>query len=170
METFINQALELVRQHLALAEPIVFALGFAESMVFLSLLVPSSALFVGIGGIHAAAGGEFLTVWLAASAGAAIGDVVTFAMGCYFKRDIGSIWPLSTRPQWYVLTRYFVKRYGLAGVFVSKFTGLIRPFVPLVAGAMGMRWYRFILVSPLSCLAWSGVFLAPGYALTVAFA
>ncbi len=169
METFINQALDLVRQHLALAEPLVFALGFAESMVFLSLLVPSSALFVGIGGIHAAAGGEFLTVWLAASAGAAIGDATTFAIGRYFKRDIGGLWPLRTRPQWYVLTRIFMKKYGLAGVFVSKFGGMIRPFVPLVAGAMGMRWGRFMLVSPLSCMAWSGVFLAPGYVLTTAF-
>lgn len=158
-----------MRAHLALAEPIVFALGFAESMVFLSLLVPSSALFLGIGGIHAAAGGEFITVWLAASAGAAIGDAVTFAIGRFFKRDIGAVWPLRTRPHWYVLARTFVKRYGLAGVFVSKFGGVIRPFVPLVAGAMGMRWSRFLLISPLSCLAWSGVFLAPGYALTAAF-
>jgi len=155
---------------MALAGPIVFVLGFAESMVFLSLLVPSSALFVAIGGIHAAAGGDFLTVWLAASAGAAIGDAMTFAIGGYFKRDIGGLWPLRTRPQWYVLARMFVKRYGLAGVFISKFGGMIRPFVPLVAGAMGMRWSRFMLASPMSCLAWSGVFLAPGYALTAAMA
>lgn len=168
METFINQALDIVRHHLALAEPIVFALGFAESMVFLSLLVPSSALFVGIGGIHAAAGGTFVTMWLAASAGAAIGDVITFALGRYFKRDIGAIWPLRTRPHWYVLTRQFMKRYGVAGIAVSKFGGLIRPFVPLVAGAMAMPWTRFLLVSPISCMAWSGVFLAPGYALTAA--
>jgi len=59
VESSINQALELVEAHLSLAAPIVFALGFAESMVFLSLLVPSSALFLGIGGIHAAAGGDF---------------------------------------------------------------------------------------------------------------
>lgn len=156
--------------HLVLAGPIVFALGLAESTVFLSLLVPSSALFVAIGGIHAAAGGDFFTVWLAASAGAAIGDVITFAIGAYFQRDIGAVWPLRTRPHWYVLARVFVKRYGLAGVFISKFGGVIRPFVPLVAGAMGMRWSRFMLASPLSCLAWSGVFLAPGYALTAAMA
>lgn len=169
VETYIEQALNLVREHSALAAPLVFALGFAESMVFLSLLVPSSALFLGIGGIHGAAGGHFLTVWLAASAGAAIGDVITFAIGRYFKRDIGSVWPLRTRPHWFVLARYYVKHYGALGVFISKFGGLIRPFVPLVAGAMGMRWGRFLLASPLSCMAWAGVFLAPGYALTAAF-
>jgi len=107
-------------------------------------------------------------VWLAATAGAAIGDMLTFAAGRYFKRDIGAIWPLRTRPHWYVMARYFVKRYGAAGVFVSKFGGMIRPFVPLVAGAMNMSWGRFVAVSPLSCAAWSGVFLAPGYAVTAA--
>lgn len=164
----IEPALEIVREHIALAGPIVFALGFAESMVFLSLLVPSSALFLAIGGIHSAAGGEFVSLWLAATAGAAFGDAITFAIGRYFKRDVGSLWPLNTRPHWYVYSRYFVKRYGVLGVFVSKFGGLIRPFVPLAAGAMGMRWSRFLAVSPLSCLAWSGVFLGPGYALTTA--
>ena len=168
-DTFTEQALYLIREHIALAEPIVFALGFAESTVFLSLLVPSSALFLGIGGIHSAAGGGFLGVWLAASAGAAIGDLITFAIGRYFKQDIGGLWPLRTRPHWYVLSRHYVKRYGMLGVFVSKFGGVIRPFVPLVAGAMGMRWEKFLMVSPLSCLVWSGTFLAPGYALTAAF-
>lgn len=170
METLFNQVLELVKAHLELAVPLVFALGFAESTVFLSLLVPSSALFLAIGGIHGAAGGGFLTVWLAATTGAAIGDIATFALGRYFKRDIGAVWPLRTRPHWFVLARYFVKRYGAPGVFISKFGGMIRPFVPLVAGAMGMSWSRFLAVSPLSCAAWSGVFLAPGYALTAAFA
>lgn len=168
-DSYTDQALYLIREHIALAEPIVFALGFAESTVFLSLLVPSSALFLGIGGIHSAAGGSFWSVWLAASAGAAIGDILTFALGRYFKQDIGGLWPLRTRPQWYVLSRYYVKQYGMLGVFASKFGGMIRPFVPLVAGAMGMRWGRFLMVSPLSCLVWSGTFLAPGYALTAAF-
>lgn len=169
VESYISHAIELVRQHLQLAEPLVFALGFAESMVFLSLFVPSSALFLGIGGIHAAAGGQFFTVWIAASAGAAIGDALTFAIGKYFKRDIRSLWPLRARPHWYVLTRIFMNRYGSTGVAISKFAGLVRPFVPLVAGATGMRWKRFLLISPLSCLAWSGTFLAPGYALTATF-
>ncbi|MCH9807791.1 MAG: DedA family protein [Alphaproteobacteria bacterium] len=166
--SIVEPALDIVREHIALAGPIVFALGFAESMVFLSLLVPSSALFLAIGGIHSAAGGQFITVWLAAAAGAAIGDVITFAIGRYFKRDVGNVWPLKTRPQWYVYARYYVKRYGMVGVAASKFGGLIRPFVPLAAGAMGMRWSRFLAVSPLSCLAWAGVFLSPGYALTSA--
>ena len=164
-----EQLMEFVRAHIAWAEPVVFALGFAESTVFLSLLVPSSALFLGIGGLHSAAGGEFWSVWLAASAGAAIGDVLTFALGRAFKGDIGGMWPLRTRPQWFVLARYYVKRYGAFGVVVSKFGGMIRPFVPLVAGAMSMRWGRFLIASGLSSLAWAGVFLAPGYALTAAF-
>ena len=100
LDDYLDMALAVVREHIELAEPIVFMLGFAESIIFLSLMVPSTALFLGIGGIHAAAGGDFLPLWLAASAGAALGDAVTFAMGRYFKGDLRHVWPLSKRPHW----------------------------------------------------------------------
>lgn len=166
IEFGFQDALQLVRDHIALAEPIVFALGFAESLVFVSLLVPSTALFLGIGGLHSAAGGEFVSLWLAAAAGATLGDFITFAIGRYFKDDIRHVWPLRKRPHWIFFGRSFVRRYGAAGVITSKFGGVIRPLVPLLAGAMGMPWMRFLVASPLSSLIWAGTFLAPGYALT----
>lgn len=169
MPDWFEPLLETVKANIDLAEPLVFLLGFAESMVFLSLMVPSSALFLGIGGLHSAAGGTFVSVWLAATAGAVIGDLITFFIGRYFRKDVHRIWPISARPGWYAFAKVYVRRHGAVGVFASKFGGIIRPFVPLVAGAMGMRWYRFVPASVLSCFMWSGVFLAPGYALTSAF-
>ncbi len=169
MQEWIDLLLASVKANMALAEPLVFCLGFAESMVFLSLLVPSSALFLGIGGLHSAAGGTFLSMWLAATAGAVIGDLITFLLGRFLKNDVHRMWPTSSRPTWYAFAKVYVRRHGTLGVFASKFGGMIRPFVPLVAGALGMRWHRFVPASVLSCFVWSGAFLAPGYALTSAF-
>lgn len=160
-----DQVIAFVADNIALAEPLVFILGFAESIVFLSLLVPSTVLFLAIGGLHQAAGGHFVPLWLAAASGAFIGDVISYAIGRYFRNDVGGIWPFSRKPEWYVLARAFFQRWGMLGVIGSKFLGMMRPFVPVVAGAAMMRWPLFLAASAISCLMWAGVFLGPGHGL-----
>ena len=163
---FKDSALDLVRQHIDLAEPICFLLGFAESIAFVSLLVPSSILFVGIGGLHSAAGGQLWTTALAGGAGAFIGDIVSYLMGRYFKNEIGGLWPFSTRPEWYAGALGIFKRWGFWSILGGKFLGFARPFLPVVAGASHMHVPSFLVASAVSSLAWAGVFLAPGYGVT----
>lgn len=162
-----EQALALVKENIALVEPLVFMLGLAESTMFLSLLVPSSVLFLAIGGIHSAAGGDFLSVVTAASAGALLGDIGSFAIGRYFKDDIKGWWPLNKHPEWYAGGRIYVGRWGAPGIIFSKFFGFLRPFVPALAGAAGMRWNVFLIASPISCTLWAATFLAPGYGISL---
>lgn len=165
--SFKEQALAFVTEHIAFATPIVFALGFAESIVLLSLFVPSSILLLAIGGLHSAAGGSFWPLWLAGSLGAFLGDLVSYALGRFFKEEIGGVWPLKNNPEWYVLARTYVQRWGMLGVIVSKFLGMMRPFVPIVAGAMDMRWPLFLVASFVSALIWAGAFLSPGYGVSL---
>lgn len=165
MQWVSAEVIGLVTANLALVGPIVFALGFAESVVFVSLLVPSTLLFLAIGGIHHAAGGTFWEVWLWGAGGAFLGDLLSYAAGRYFKEDIAGVWPFSAKPEWYVLARTFERKWGVLGIIGSKFLGMLRPFVPVVAGAMHMRWPVFIPASAASALLWSGTFLAPGYGL-----
>ena len=161
-----DQVLALVSDNIELAEPIVFAIAFAESLIFVSLFVPSTALLLIIGGLHAAAGGTFWPVWIAGAIGATLGDFVSFAMGHNIRRGIRQVWPFSAHPVWYVNTRFFIVRWGALGIIGSKFLGMLRPFVPVVAGAMRMRWWTFLIASPISALLWAGTFLVPGYGLT----
>lgn len=162
-----GRAIALLSENLHLVEPVVFLLGFAESIVFVSLLVPSTFLFLAIGGLHHAAGGQFVPLWLAGAAGAFLGDVVSYALGRYFRADIAGIWPFSKKPEWYVLARGFFQKWGAPGIIFSKFLGMMRPFVPVVAGAAGMRWPVFLIASAISCLAWAGAFLGPGHGLSL---
>ncbi len=155
----------MVANNIALMEPLVFALGFAESIVLVSLLVPSTMLFLAIGGLHNAAGGDFVPLWLAGAVGAFLGDVVSYALGRYFRADIAGIWPFSKKPQWYVMARGFFQSWGAPGIIASKFLGAMRPFVPVVAGAANMRWFPFLVASALSCLIWAGAFLGAGHGL-----
>ncbi|HRY05723.1 MAG TPA: DedA family protein [Hyphomicrobiaceae bacterium] len=160
-----DRVIGFVAEHMALIEPLVFALGFAESIVLVSLFVPSTILFLAIGGLHHAAGGEFLTLWLSGAGGAFLGDILSYALGRYFRADIAGIWPFSRKPQWFVMARGFFHSWGAPGIIASKFLGMMRPFVPVVAGATHMRWLPFLLASAISCLIWAGVFLGPGHTL-----
>ncbi len=164
-----NGVVAFVSAHMALAGPIVFLLGLGESIAGLSLLIPSTILFLAIGGVHSAAGGSFWPMWLWGAVGAFMGDVLSFLLGRVFRDDIGAVWPFRSRPQWYALARIACRRWGALAVLGSKFTAGLRPFIPVVAGAMRMPFVRFVPASALSCLVWAGVFLAPGYGLRFVF-
>jgi membrane protein DedA with SNARE-associated domain len=163
-----HQALiEFMRSNTELTEVVAFALGFAESMVLLSLLVPSTIIFLAIGGLHSAAGGEFWPVWLAASAGAFAGDVMTYAIGRRYKDEAATVWPMTRFPGLIPKGQAMFARYGIASIIVGKFVGMLRPFIPLVAGIAVMRVAAFLPASGVSSLIWAGAVIAPGYGIVL---
>ncbi|MCB1519182.1 MAG: DedA family protein [Hyphomicrobiaceae bacterium] len=167
IDSFKQAVISVVSEHIALAEPLVFVLGFAESIVFVSLLVPSTILFLAIGGLHYSAGGDFVPLWLAGAAGAFLGDILSYSVGRYFKAELANTWPLSRKPEWFVLARSFFHKWGALGIILSKFLGMMRPFVPLVAGAAQMPWTTFLPASAVSALLWAAAFLGPGHGLAL---
>ena len=167
LQSFWEPTLEFVRSHVAWTPWIVFTLGFAESIALVSLFVPSTILFIGIGGLHSAAGGQFTEVWLAGATGAAIGDVISYLAGRLLKDDAHRYWPFSRMPGLLPKGRAMFERWGFWSIIAGKFIGGLRPFIPVVAGMMDMPWALFVLGSVLSSLAWAGIFLAPGYGLAL---
>lgn len=152
-----------IRENMALAEPVVFAMGFAEGIPVLSLMVPSTPLFLGIGAAHAAAGGQFWHLWIAAAFGAIASDCLIYALGRHFKTEAVNVWPLSRHPGWWPRGHALFERWGALAVIGGKFTGFMRPFIPAVAGVLQMPFWQFLPASVISSLLWAGAFLGPGY-------
>src|SRR5258706_11469047 len=150
--------LAFMRSHAHLTGIVVFLLGFGESIALVSLFVPSTILFLGIGGIHSAAGGVFWPIWLAGAAGATVGDCLSFWLGRYFKDDVAKIWPISKYPELIPKGRAAFERWGVLSIIGGKFIGGLRPFIPVVGGTMVMPWAIFIAASAVSSLIWGGVF------------
>ena len=163
--SFTESIVAFLRDNQYLADPLVFLLGFAEGIPVVSLFVPSSALFVAIGSMQGAFGGSFISLWLSATVGAILGDLVTYGIGRYFKDNAQRIWPLSRRPELLIKGRSIIDRWGILAILGGKFLGFMRPFLPIAAGVMEMNFAVFCFASVLSSLAWSGVFLAPGFGL-----
>lgn len=160
---WMDGLLAFAREHAQLTSLIVFALGLAEGIALVSLFVPSSIIFLGLGAVYSAAGGGFLGVWLAGAAGACVGDCLSYLLGRAFKEDVGRIWPVSRFPDLVPRGRLLFERWGILSIIIGKFVGGLRPFVPIAAGMLNMRWELFLIASATSSLMWAGVFLAPGF-------
>ena len=167
--SWTHRALEWMREHQDFSGAVCFLLGFGESLVLVSLFVPSTVLFLGIGTAQSAAGGAFWPLWLAGSAGAFVGDVVSYAVGRRYKAEIAGAWPFTKYPTLLPKSQAMFERWGWASIVIGKFVGGLRPFLPVAAGMMRMPWTVFLASSAVSCLIWAGVFLAPGFGLTLLF-
>lgn len=161
IESLVETTIAFTRDNAAWAAPVVFAVAFAESFAFLSLLVPGWAILIGIGALLGASGIDFLPVWIAAAAGAAAGDWISYGVGHYFKDGATQIWPLSRHPQMVERGRAFFMRFGVWSIVIGRFFGPLRAVVPLIAGIFGMRHIPFQLANVASALLWAFILLAP---------
>jgi membrane protein DedA with SNARE-associated domain len=168
IEASAQQLVEFVRLHEVWAAPIVFALAFAESLAFISLLVPAWAALVGIGVIIASGGLNFWPIWVAGAVGAALGDWLSYWVGIKLGPAVANVWPLSRSPDLLPQGEAFVKRWGVLAIFIGRFFGPLRASVPLVAGIFHMPRWSFQLANFSSAFVWAGVLLTLGDIVAVA--
>lgn len=165
MESIFSVAgiIRFARENETLIEVILFLLGFAESLVLVSFFIPASVLFIAIGGVQGASGGEIWPMVLAGTAGAFLGDIVSYYIGWRYRERLQFMWPFRSNPGWLPSARRFFDQWGIAGVVVAKFVGPMRPLVPTISGAVAMPGMLFATASAVSSLVWSLVFLVPAF-------
>src|SRR3954467_13320438 len=99
MEEYVQDVIDFIAANGWLALPIMCAVSFAESLAFLSLLVPGWAIMVGAGVL---AGSGVLNPWpvgLRALLGAVLGDSLSYWIGRRFGPAMSRVWPFRTRPE-----------------------------------------------------------------------
>ncbi len=117
--------------------------SFAESLAVVGTFVPSAiALFcagvlVGHGALPS------LPTLAMAVAGAVAGDALSFEFGRHRGVRQRVLQLASRRTRWIVRAGQLVHRRGAASIFIARFAGALRAFVPLLAGMAGMARARF---------------------------
>jgi len=164
MGDFTQSTIAFVQAHREWGLPVVAILAFCESFAFISLIVPATAILLGIAGIMAAAGFELWLVWAAAAAGAIAGDWLAYSLALCFKDRVLQVWPFSRSPQLVARGVEFFRRWGLIAVFCGRFFGPFRAVVPIAAGLHAMPWLKFQIANVLSAAVWAIGVLAPGFA------
>jgi len=162
IEAYSQQILEFIRVNQAWAPPIVMLLAFGESLAFISLLLPAWAALVGIGALISAGQINFWPIWVAASIGAALGDWLSYWIGRKLEHTAQNVWPLSRHPELIPKGEAFMKKWGIAGIFIGRFFGPLRAAVPLVAGMLDMPALAFQLANVTSAFLWAWVLLGVG--------
>lgn len=154
--------LDWITAHPTWAGLAVFAIAFSESLVIVGLFVPGVAMMFGVGTLVAMGA---LNLWVTLSwavAGALGGDGLSFWLGHHYQDRLRDVWPIRRYPGLLARGEQFFQRHGGKSVLFGRFVGPVRPIIPTVAGMLGMRPSRFVVVNVLSALAWAPAYTLPG--------
>ena len=135
-----------------------------ESLAVVGLIVPGAVLMVAAGALIGVGAVEFWPLLIAAIIGAVVGDGVSFWLGRHYQDRLRRMWPFSRYPHWLARGERYFDRHGGKSIVLGRFVGPVRPFVPVVAGMLGMRPRYFYGVNLLSALLWAPCYLLPGMA------
>ncbi len=163
LQTWWQGALQLVRENETFIEVALFAFAFAESIIFVSVFVPSTAIFIGVGALEGAAEGPLVPLIIAGSLGGIAGGLVSFAILQRLRDDLPNSWTLRDHPGQLERACRFVGRCGAIAVVASKLSGPLRPIVPMLVGASDMNRMRFFFARAASSLIWAMLVSAPAY-------
>jgi membrane protein DedA with SNARE-associated domain len=162
---FAQDILAFIQQHQAWLTPAVFALALLESIAFVSLLVPSTIILAGLGTAIGAGGIPFLQPFVAAVAGAFLGDWLSYEIGKRYRSNVKGMWPLNKQPELFDRGEAFFRSYGAPGYFIGRFVGPLRAVFPLICGISAMNPLVFQMTNAASAIAWAAVYLGLGASL-----
>lgn len=125
--------------------------------------MPATGLLIAAGGLMAAGVLDPVNVIVGCLIGAVLGDAISFWAGRrlgvrFLQRPMFK--PHRRRIAW---TRLYCRRYGVLSIFVGRFFGPLRAFVPLTLGMLRMRQRAFQFGNVASGIVWVLAMLAPGY-------
>lgn len=149
--------------HGTLAYLLVALLCFGEAAIMLGFVIPGETAVI-VGGVLASRDHVSLAVMVVVVVAAAIiGDTVGFELGKHIGPRILRWKVLRKRAAVIERSQDFLKRRGMVGVFVGRFTALLRAMVPGLAGMSGMPYPKFLIANAAGGIIWGTLFTLLGY-------
>lgn len=155
MESLISSATDWLSAHSHVAYLAVFLLAFSESIPMIGVVVPGTAVILALSALVPSGVLRLWPLLAAATAGAIVGDGVSFWLGHRYRGEILGRWPLSRYPELIERSEAFFKRHGDKSVFIARFAPGVRAFIPILAGMLAMPMRRFYAVNIASALVWA---------------
>jgi membrane protein DedA with SNARE-associated domain len=162
MTSFVSQLTDFIALHPHYAAWAVFLLAFSEAIPIVGTVVPGSTLIVALSAVATAADISPWLLLVAATLGAIASDGTSFWLGQRCHRQILGRWPLNQFPTLIARSEAFFYRYGAMSVFLARFVGVVRAFVPLIAGIVQMPPRQFYAANILSAIVWAPAHVFPG--------
>ena len=153
----IDAVLAFVRHNREWAFWIALVFAFGENLAFLSIVIPSTAILLGVGALVATGQLSLFPIWAGASIGALIGSVLSYWIGWRYGEAILTLWPFRNHPDHVEKGNAAFRRWGVYAVLIGHFFGPLRAVVFVMAGIARMSPPQFLLVNAVGCLAWAYV-------------
>jgi membrane protein DedA with SNARE-associated domain len=155
---------QLLKLNPWVALSLVFLLPALEASIFLGFVLPGETAVV-VGGFLAYEGKLPLwAVFVAAIAGAIIGDSVGYEVGRKWGNSL-----LEKAPKRFVKPAHvqqgkdLINRLGGRAVFIGRWTAVLRALVPSLCGTARMRYRIFLRWNALGGATWATAFILIGY-------
>jgi membrane protein DedA with SNARE-associated domain len=160
--SWIESLTHFVAAHAWLGYLTLFLAAMLEAVPVVGSVIPGSTIILALSALVPSGDLDLIGVLLAAAAGAVIGDGAAFWVGHVRQHRILESWPMSKYPAVIAQSEAFFHRYGTLAVFFGRFVPPIRAFVPVTAGALGMRPLKFYGVNVVAILLWAPAHILPG--------
>ncbi|WP_462116532.1 DedA family protein, partial [Lysobacter xanthus] len=166
---WIDTATAWIAAHPVAAGALIFLVAFCDAVIVLGIVVPALPLLFAVGTLVGL--GHINGPYAVASAalGAFVGDGMSYWIGRRWGAQLRTRGPFARYPQWLERGEAMFRRHGLKSIFIARFVGAVRPFVPAIAGMLDMPTARYLLPSAVACLGWAVAFLAPGWVLGASY-
>jgi membrane-associated protein len=148
---------------------VVAGIVFIETGLLFGFFLPGDSILFSAGLVAAAHGNINIVILVTAIFLAAFfGDQVGFVIGRVVGRPYLDKKKSPRMKRMIVKSEVFYEKYGWWAVVIARYFPWIRTFVPPIAGAAKMNYYKFLSANALGALLWGvGITLAGFYAATI---
>ena len=137
---------------------VIAGIIFVETGLLLGFFLPGDSLLFSAG-LVAAARDDINIVFLAAF----IGDKVGYLIGRKVGRPYLEKHKSKRMMKMLERSERFYERYGWWSVVIARYIPWVRTFVPPIAGAVKMNYYKFLSANALGALLWGAGITLAGY-------
>jgi membrane protein DedA with SNARE-associated domain len=155
MDAVIESILGFVRENREWAFWIALVFATGENIAFISIIIPSTAILLGVGALVATGELTLLPIFLGASIGALIGSFLSYYIGWRYGPAILSVWPFRNYPEQVERGNAAFLRWGPIAVFIGHFFGPLRAVVFVMAGVSRIPLRIFAPINIVGCFAWA---------------
>jgi membrane protein DedA with SNARE-associated domain len=157
IDTIIDATLTFVRDNRDWAFWIALVFAMGETIAGISIVIPSTAVLLGVGALVATGELSLLPIWAGASIGAIIGSHLSYWIGWRYGDAMLGVWPLKNYPDLVARGNRAFQKWGVVAVVIGHFFGPLRAVVFVMAGIARIPVRLFVPVNIAGCLAWAYV-------------
>ncbi len=157
--------IDWLRLHPVAAGGAIFLIALGDSLVVVGIAIPATPFMFAAGALIGLGYLDGSYALACATLGAMLGDGLGLLAGRRWGLQVRSMGPFRRYPSLFERGERLFRRNDIRSIFIARFVGPIRPFVPAIAGMLHMPMRRYLPANALAAVAWSAALLGPGWLL-----